>query len=69
MTLTCAPVATIGLPLAELETTYDLLADAIDRAPAGKSELMLVKLVLLLANELGSVDRVAALAETALRDL
>jgi hypothetical protein len=62
-------MATIGLPLAELETTYDLLADAIDRAPAGKSELMLVKLVLLLANELGSAERVATLAETALRDL
>jgi hypothetical protein len=58
-----------GLPLGQLEDTYDALAEAIDRAPAGQSELMLVKLALLLAQELGDGPRVAELVELALRDL
>jgi hypothetical protein len=58
-----------GLPLADLETVYDTLAQAIDRSPEGKSELYLVKLALLLANELGSARRVIELSETALLDL
>jgi hypothetical protein len=61
--------AAAGLPLHQLEDTYDLLAEAIDRAPDGQSELMLVKLALLLAHELGDGPRVAELAELALRDL
>jgi hypothetical protein len=58
-----------ALPVAELEIVYDTLAQAIDRAPDGKSELYLVKLALLLANELGSAQRVIDLSETALLDL
>jgi hypothetical protein len=57
------------LSLTDLESTYDLLAEAIDRTPAGKTELMLSKLVLLLAQELGDRDRVAAQVEVALADL
>jgi integrase len=63
------PAAAAGLPLAELESTYDALAEAIDRAPEGHSELMLVKLALLLAQEVGDGARVAELIELALRDL
>ena len=54
---------------AQAEAGYDALAEAIDRAPAGRSELMLVKLALLLAQELGDGARVAELIEVALRDL
>ena len=57
------------LSLPDLESTYDLLAEAIDNAPAGTSELMLTKLVLLLANELGDPARVQALVQSALADL
>jgi hypothetical protein len=57
------------LSLPDLESTYDLLADAIDNAPAGTSELMLTKLALLLANELGDPARVRALVQSALADL
>jgi hypothetical protein len=64
-----APPASGGLPLAGLEQTYDALALAIDAAPAGRSELMLVKLALLLAHEVGDAARVQALIDTALRDL
>jgi hypothetical protein len=66
---TATATAVPGLPLHQLEHTYDALAEAIDRAPAGKSELMLVKLALLLAQELGDGPRVAELMELALRDL
>jgi hypothetical protein len=66
---TLSPHAAIGLPLAGLESTYDALAEAIDRAPAGQSELVLVKLALLLAQEVGDAARVAELIELALRDL
>lgn len=57
------------LSLAQLESTYDLLAEAIDNAPAGTSELMLTKLALLLANELGDLARIHALVQSALADL
>jgi hypothetical protein len=57
------------LSLPDLESTYDLLAEAIDNAPAGTSELMLTKLALLLANELGDPARVRALVQSALADL
>jgi hypothetical protein len=53
----------------DVESTYDRLAEAIDNAPAGKSELLLVKLALLLAHELGDAGRVATLIEQALADL
>ena len=57
------------LSLPDLESTYDLLAEAIDNAPAGTSELMLTKLALLLANELGDPARIEALVQSALADL
>ena len=57
------------LSLQQLESTYDLIAEAIDNAPAGASELMLTKLALLLANELGDAARVEALVQSALADL
>lgn len=57
------------LSLPQLESTYDLLAEAIDNAPPGMSELMLTKLALLLANELGQPARVRALLQSALTDL
>lgn len=58
-----------GLSIEELETAYDRLADAIDRAGPEKSELFLVKLALLNANALGQADVFAEHIETALRDL
>ena len=57
------------LSLQQLESTYDLIAEAIDNAPAGTSELMLTKLALLLANELGDAARIEALVQSALTDL
>jgi hypothetical protein len=57
------------LSLPDLESTYDLLAEAIDNAAAGTSELMLAKLALLLANEVGDPARVKALVQSALADL
>lgn len=57
------------LTQAQLEATYDVLAEAIDAAGPDKSELMLSKLALLLAQELGDADRVAALIHSALADL
>jgi hypothetical protein len=57
------------LSLPQLESTYDLLAEAIDNAPAGTSELMLTKLALLLANELADPARIQALVQSALADL
>ena len=56
------------LSLPDLESTYDVLAEAIDNAPAGASELMLTKLALLLANELGDPQRVQTLVQSALAD-
>jgi hypothetical protein len=57
------------LSLPDLESTYDHLAEAIDNAPAGTSELMLVKLALLLAQEIGDAARVQELIEAALTDM
>ena len=57
------------LSLPDLESTYDLLAEAIDNAPAGTAELMLTKLALLLANELGDPARIRTLVQAALADL
>lgn len=57
------------LSQAELEATYDRLADAIDAAGPDRSELLLVKLALLLAQDLGDADRVADLIGAAGHDL
>lgn len=52
-----------------LETVYDALAHAIDRAGPEKSELFLVKLALLNAHALGDADRFQQHIEAALLDL
>lgn len=57
------------LSQADLEATYDRLAEAIDAAGPDKGELLLVKLALLLAQDLGDADRVAALIGAAQHDL
>lgn len=59
----------MAIDTAQLETIYDRLADTIDAAPAGRRELLLVKLVLLLAAEHPDPDRFRELAQAALRDL
>lgn len=59
-----------SLPLDELETVYDELAQAIDQAAAlGRAELFLTKLALLNAQALGSATHFRAQLEAALRDL
>lgn len=57
------------LTLPGLEATYDRLAEAIDAAGPELSEKMLVKLVLLLARDLGDANRVADLIHAASADL
>lgn len=52
-----------------LEAVYDTLAETLDQAPDGKTELLLVKLALLLAQDLGDPARFAELARGALDDL
>lgn len=61
--------APTGLALPALEAVYDTLAETLDRAPEGRRELLLTKLALLLAQQLGDAGRVAQLAELALQDL
>jgi hypothetical protein len=58
-----------SLNLSALEAVYDTLAETLDRAPPAQRELVLVKLVLLLAQDLGDERRFAALAGEALQDL
>jgi hypothetical protein len=60
---------TPGLSIADLEDVYDALAQAIDRAGEGRSELFLVKLALLQAQALGDVAQVRRSIEAALDDL
>lgn len=67
--ITSAPIAATSLPLPDLEQVYDLLADAIDQVPPQRSELLLVKLSLLLAQELGDRARFAELLQRAQADL
>ena len=43
----------VGISIGDLETVYDVLADAIDEA-GDKADLFLVKLALMNANALGS---------------
>lgn len=62
----CTPQA---LDIAGLESVYDQLAAALDAVGAQQSELFLVKLTLLAANELGSAQRFAELLQAAQRDL
>jgi hypothetical protein len=58
-----------GLTIAGLETAYDSLAEAIDRAGTDKATLFLVKLALLNANALADEERFREHIEAALRDL
>lgn len=57
------------LPIADLETVYDRLAQAIDQAGRDRAELFLVKLALLHARALGSADAFCRQIDAALQDL
>lgn len=57
------------LDIAGLETVYDQLATAIDAVGSEKSELLLVKLALLAANQLGDAGQFAEMLAAAQRDL
>ena len=57
------------LDIAGLETVYDQLATAIDAVGAEKSELLLVKLALLAANQLGDAHQFGEMIAAAQRDL
>ena len=57
------------LDIAGLETVYDQLATAIDAVGAEKSELLLVKLALLAANQLGDARQFGEMIAAAQRDL
>ena len=58
---------TLSIP--DLETVYDLLAQAIDQAGPDKTELFLVKLALLNANALAQPETVRQHIQAALQDL
>ena len=57
------------LTIAELETVYDSLAEAIDRAGSEKTALFLVKLALLNANTMASPEVFHQHIESALENL
>lgn len=58
-----------ALTIDGLETVYDALATAIDRAGPDKAQLFLVKLALLNANALGDAALVQAQIDAALQNL
>ena len=58
-----------GLTIGGLETAYDQLATAIDAVGEDKSELFLVKLALLAAQQLGDEAVFADLIQRAQKDL
>ena len=58
-----------GLTIGGLETAYDQLATAIDAVGEDKSELFLVKLALLAAQQLGDEAVFGNLIERAQKDL
>lgn len=58
-----------GLTIGGLETAYDQLATAIDAVGEDKSELFLVKLALLAAQQLGDEAVFGDLIERAQKDL
>ena len=58
-----------ALSIPDLETVYDVLAQAIDQAGPDKAELFLVKLALLNANALGRPEAVQQHIQAALQDL
>ena len=55
--------------MADTEAIYDLLAEAIDQAGPGKTELFLTKLALLQSHAIGHVPSVQQYVNTALQDL
>ena len=57
------------LPVEALETLWERLAEAIDRAGPERDRLMLAKLALLFADALGDPARAAALIQSASEDL
>jgi hypothetical protein len=57
------------LSTAELEQVYDLFAETIDATPEGKRALMLTKLALALANQVGDPEKIQAAVAAAARDL
>ena len=57
------------LTIADLETVYDALATAIDRAGPDKTAFFLVKLALLNANALGDARRFQEHLDAALQDI
>jgi hypothetical protein len=57
------------LTIGGLETVYDALATAIDKAGPDKAALFLVKLALLQANALGDEAQFQQQVNTALQDL
>ena len=60
---------TQALSIADLDTVYDVLAQAIDQAGPEKAELFLVKLALLNANALAQPETVRQHIQAALQDL
>ena len=62
-------MTTTGLTIGGLETAYDQLATAIDAVGEERSELFLVKLALLAAQQLGDEVVFGDLIERAQKDL
>lgn len=60
---------TAALSIADLETVYDTLAQAIDQAGTEKAQLMLVKLALLQAQAEGTAQAFHNHVQAALQDL
>ncbi len=60
---------TAALSIADLETVYDTLAQAIDQAGTDKAQLMLVKLALLQAQAEGTAQAFQTHVQAALQDL
>ncbi len=57
------------LPFADLETAYEMLAEAIDRAGPDRESLFLVRLALVMAHECGDIDLFKRAVAAALEDL
>jgi hypothetical protein len=58
-----------AMPFADLETAYELLAKAIDRAGEDRERLFLARLALTLAHATGDIDVFRAAVATALDGL
>ncbi len=58
-----------SLSTAEIEATYDLIAEGVDRAGEEKARLFLAKLCIALANRVGDFSAVSCAVDAALKDL